>query len=124
MCVLCQNSSEAEIKKAYRKKAVQCHPDKGGDEETFKAVTRAYEVLSDKEKRHIYDNYGEEGLEQGYLSLFHFLSHASLHCARLITGCTCSRAAAAVEAWLPRIFSRPSLGAAGVSAVARAKERT
>ena len=45
--------------------AVKHHPDKGGDEETFKAVTRAYEVLSDKEKRAIYDQYGEEGLEQG-----------------------------------------------------------
>lgn len=60
-----KNASESDIKKAYRKKAVQHHPDKGGDEETFKAITRAYEVLSDKEKRHIYDNYGEEGLEQG-----------------------------------------------------------
>ena len=45
--------------------AVKHHPDKGGDEETFKAITRAYEVLSDKEKRQIYNQYGEE------LSLIH-----------------------------------------------------
>lgn len=61
-----QNASETDIKKAYRKMAVKHHPDKGGDEETFKAITRAYEVLSDKEKRQIYNQYGEEGLEQGY----------------------------------------------------------
>jgi curved DNA-binding protein CbpA len=60
-----QGASENEIKKGYRKMAVKHHPDKGGDEDTFKAVTRAYEVLSDKEKRAIYDQYGEEGLEQG-----------------------------------------------------------
>ena len=68
-----QNASETDIKKGYRKMAVKHHPDKGGDEETFKAVTRAYEVLSDKEKRAIYDQYGEEGLENGY-------SYEFLHC--------------------------------------------
>lgn len=53
----------ADIKKAYRKLAVIHHPDKGGDEATFKEITRAYEVLSNEEKRQIYDQYGEEGLE-------------------------------------------------------------
>lgn len=52
-----------EIKKAYRKLAVKHHPDKGGDPEKFKEITRAYEVLSDSEKRAKYDKYGEEGLE-------------------------------------------------------------
>jgi len=60
-----KGASENDIKKGYRKMAVKHHPDKGGDEDMFKAVTRAYEVLSDKEKRAIYDQYGEEGLEQG-----------------------------------------------------------
>merc|ERR1740138_98771 len=60
-----KNSSEADIKKAYRKLAVKHHPDKGGDPEKFKEITRAYEVLSDSEKRSKYDRYGEEGLEDG-----------------------------------------------------------
>lgn len=58
-----KNASDAEIKKAYRKLAVKHHPDKGGDPEKFKEVTRAYEVLSDTEKRAKYDKYGEDGLD-------------------------------------------------------------
>merc|ERR1719412_2833025 len=60
-----KGASEPEIKKAYRKLAVKHHPDKGGDPEKFKEITRAYEVLSDPEKRRIYDERGEEGLEGG-----------------------------------------------------------
>jgi len=60
-----KSASDAEIKKAYRKLAVKHHPDKGGDPEKFKEVTRAYEVLSDSEKRSKYDRFGEEGLEDG-----------------------------------------------------------
>ncbi|CAK0894474.1 unnamed protein product [Prorocentrum cordatum] len=60
-----KNANDAEIKKAYRKLAVKHHPDKGGDQEKFKEITRAYEVLSDSEKRAKYDRFGEEGLEDG-----------------------------------------------------------
>jgi hypothetical protein len=60
-----RSASDADIKKAYRKLAVKLHPDKGGDEAKFKEVTMAYEVLSNKEKRQIYDEYGEEGLKDG-----------------------------------------------------------
>lgn len=41
------------------------HPDKGGDPEKFKLVTAAYEVLSDADKRELYDRHGEEGVKQG-----------------------------------------------------------
>jgi len=60
-----KNATEKEIKTAYRKLAVKHHPDKGGDQEKFKEITRAYEVLSDSEKRSKYDRFGEEGLEDG-----------------------------------------------------------
>ncbi|KAI0928162.1 hypothetical protein AcW1_005495 [Taiwanofungus camphoratus] len=58
------DASEADLKKAYRKKALRLHPDKGGDPELFKEVTHAYEVLSDPQKRSIYDARGEAGLSE------------------------------------------------------------
>ncbi|KAK7466934.1 Type I HSP40 co-chaperone [Stygiomarasmius scandens] len=58
------SASESELKKAYRKKALRLHPDKGGDPELFKEVTHAYEVLSDPDKRQIYDTRGEAGLSE------------------------------------------------------------
>jgi len=41
-------ATEEEVKKAYRKKAIETHPDKGGNEEEFKKVTEAYEILTGK----------------------------------------------------------------------------
>ncbi|AJC87537.1 molecular chaperone DnaJ [Campylobacter insulaenigrae] len=61
-----QNSDKETIKKAYRKMALKYHPDRNqGDkqaEEKFKLVNEAYEVLSNDEKRSVYDRYGKEGL--------------------------------------------------------------
>ena len=53
-----RSASADEIKKAYRKLARTNHPDAGGDEEKFKEINEAYEVLSDDKKRKIYDQYG------------------------------------------------------------------
>jgi len=68
-----KTASQEEIKKAYRKLAVQNHPDKNpGDkaaEERFKEATEAYEVLGDEKKRAAYDQYGFAGVDgqnQGY----------------------------------------------------------
>lgn len=55
-----KNASEDELKKAYRQLAHKYHPDKqGGDEAKFKEINEAYQVLSDKNKRQQYDQYGQ-----------------------------------------------------------------
>lgn len=53
-----KNATADEIKKAYRKLARENHPDAGGDEDKFKDINEAYEVLSDDKKRQLYDQYG------------------------------------------------------------------
>ena len=62
-----RDASESEIKKAYRTMALKYHPDKNpGDEKAeaaFKEVSEAFEVLSDDEKRRVYDTHGHEGLK-------------------------------------------------------------
>lgn len=58
-----KNASDDEIKKAFRRKAIQFHPDKSdGDEAKFKEVNEAYEVLKDSSKRQRYDQFGHAGV--------------------------------------------------------------
>jgi molecular chaperone DnaJ len=62
-----RNASEADIKKAYRRLAMKYHPDRNpGDkeaEESFKEAKEAYEVLTDEQKRAIYDQHGHDGID-------------------------------------------------------------
>ncbi|MDO5426688.1 MAG: DnaJ domain-containing protein, partial [Coriobacteriia bacterium] len=56
-----KDADDKEIKKAFRKLAQKYHPDAGGDEEKFKEINEAYEVLSDPKKRQVYDQFGTAG---------------------------------------------------------------
>lgn len=60
-----QDATEADIKKAFRRLSIKFHPDKNpGDQEAAKKyleVNKAYEILTDPEKKQLYDLYGEEG---------------------------------------------------------------
>ena len=64
-----RDADDAALKRAYRKNAVRWHPDKNNGsaeaEEKFKQVGEAYDVLSDSNKRAVYDQFGEEGLKRG-----------------------------------------------------------
>ena len=64
-----KNASEAELKKAYRRLAMQYHPDRNPDnkqaEEKFKEAKEAYDVLNDPQKRAAYDQFGHAGVNQG-----------------------------------------------------------
>ena len=80
-----RNASEKDIKTAYRKKALKFHPDRNPDnkkaEEKFKEASEAYGVLSDGEKRRVYDQYGHEGLRgmgfEGFGGMNDIFSHFS-----------------------------------------------
>lgn len=80
-----RTSDAGQIKQAYRKMALQYHPDRNDSkeaEELFKEASEAYEVLSDEEKRAIYDRYGHQGLDQrgmhhGYADTNDIFSHFS-----------------------------------------------
>ena len=76
-----KNIDSADVKKVFRKLAMKKHPDKGGDPNEFAELSQAAEVLSDPEKRKIYDRFGEKGIKEGMgsggpegMSIFDLLS--------------------------------------------------
>ncbi|KAG8692958.1 DnaJ sub B member 4, partial [Ceratobasidium sp. 395] len=63
-----KSATDDEIKKGYKKMALKWHPDRNKDNtelagKKFKEISEAFEVLSDKNKREVYDRFGEEGLK-------------------------------------------------------------
>ncbi len=76
-----KGASDDEIKKAYRKKAMEMHPDKGGDNELFQELNEANETLSDPEKKARYDQYGHSGgrSNQGFNPFEEFFRRAQGH---------------------------------------------
>src|SRR5210317_233363 len=59
-----RNASASEIKQAYRRKAKDLHPDKGGDPKTFQEINEAYDTLKDPNKKQMYDQYGTSDPQQ------------------------------------------------------------
>lgn len=60
-----KGASKEDVKRAYRKLAVQHHPDKGGDSDKFKEISNAYSILNDDEKKARYDQIGDAMMENG-----------------------------------------------------------
>jgi curved DNA-binding protein CbpA len=79
-----KGASDAEIKTAYKRMALKYHPDKNKEnraiaEENFKKVAEAYDVLSDRQKREVYDTYGKRGLENGGCGMGGGFGHGGGH---------------------------------------------
>ena len=104
------DASDADIKRAYRKLSLKYHPDKNpGNEEAnrkFQEVAKAYEVLSDAEKRILYDSGGEAALKEAeqpqamnpFGKSRSFLACTAINCAQccVLTGQICCLAAVAI----------------------------
>ena len=60
-----RDADDKAIKSAYRKLAMKHHPDKGGDQDLFKKMTEAFQVLSNEDKRKLYDSGGKEAVAAG-----------------------------------------------------------
>src|SRR5579885_2503751 len=85
-----RTASVEEIKKSYRKLALQYHPDRNPDneeaEEKFKEATEAYEVLSDGDKRARYDRFGHQGVRQTDFGQYQNVNDIFSHFADIFGG--------------------------------------
>ena len=73
-----QHSTEKEIKNAYRKLAIKHHPDKGGDPEKFKQIAAAYETLTNKDKKNMYDQFGSVNSDIDPMDIFRQFSQMNM----------------------------------------------
>ena len=74
-----RNSDASQIKKAFHKKAMKCHPDTGGDAEEFRKIQHAHDILSDPVRRQRYDDTGDESEakpDNSHIALMTLLSSA------------------------------------------------
>ena len=65
-----KTATEQDMRYSFRHLALKKHPDKGGSEDEFNSIQKAYETLVDSHKRKIYDRYGVDGLERSVEMLF------------------------------------------------------
>lgn len=93
------DATPEQIKKAYRKKALQLHPDKRGNtkeaQDEFTRMKQAYDVLSDPQKKEVYDQYVPFSL----LSYTSEMTHASTHTNSVSTWLEPERAKTASSSW-------------------------
>ncbi|EPY29955.1 dnaj chaperone-like protein [Strigomonas culicis] len=82
-----RNASEEAIKRSYRRLALRYHPDKAGPDGTakFKEISIAYQVLSDPQKKDVYDQYGEAGLEAMDNPLHNVVPLKAIQCVMIVT---------------------------------------
>jgi len=64
-----KDATQAEIKTAYKRLAMRCHPDRGGDKDTFAELNNAYEILYDVNRRAKYDETGESDIPDGWVEV-------------------------------------------------------
>lgn len=80
------DSNEEEIRRAYKRLALRYHPDKNPDadaEEKFKQIAQAYEILTDSEKRSLYDQQGKNFIKDTLSPFLHFETYAQTSCTSL-----------------------------------------
>lgn len=101
-----ENATQREIKDAYKKRAKETHPDReGGDEEAFKEINEAYEVLSDEERRAVYDQTGDTEKQDDYQRIIEFLLDSILPTIMLAKDVTKVDVIGAIHQYIDQSYS-------------------